>query len=105
MACPMSRQADEMAGVDDVAEWMASEVETMGFLYEETAVADIAKRFGEEFVHADASGHRSVSKAVLDAFHRLTAGTIIWDRWDKCWRDVELGYPPGPPGPHERPIS
>jgi len=89
-----------MADVNDVARWMASEVETMGFLYREAAVAEIADKFGSEFVSTTEKGQPAISKEVLEAFHRLTDDTIIWDRWDKCWRHRDLGYPPGPQVPH-----
>ncbi len=95
----------DMADIDDVARWMASEVDCAGFLYQETAVAHIADDFGAEFLSTDQKGDRAIAPAVLEAFHRLTKDLLIWDRWDKCWRHRDLGYPPGPRGPHERPLG
>jgi hypothetical protein len=75
-----------MAGVNDVADWMVSEVEVEGFLYRDMAVAHIADKFGAEFIYTDEDGKPAISEAVLTAFHELTEGTVYWDRWDKCWR-------------------
>jgi hypothetical protein len=97
-------ETNKVTDTDDVARWMASRVETVGFLYQDVALAYIAENFGNKFVETS-SGHPAIAKPVLDSFHRLTQGLLIWDRWDKCWRHRDLGYPPGPAGPHDPPIN
>jgi len=82
-----------MVDANEVADWMASEVEVEGFLYRETAVTQIAERFGDEFIYVDADGTSAISEAVLSAFRRLTEGAVIWDPWDKCWRQRQVHDP------------
>ena len=38
-----------MVDVNEIADWMASEVDVEGFLYQDLAVAHIAEEFGDEF--------------------------------------------------------
>jgi hypothetical protein len=85
-----------MADANDVADWMASEVEVEGFLYRDWAVSHIADEFGAEFVYEGENGNPEISEAVLTAFYKLTEGTIFWDRWNKCWRQRQADVPLGP---------
>ena len=75
-----------MVDVNEIADWMASEVEVEGFLYQDMAVAHIAQQSGDEFIYTNENGTRAISEAVLSAFRNLTEGTVFWDQWDKCWR-------------------
>jgi len=75
-----------MVDVNEVADWMVSKVEVEGFLYQDMAVAYIAEHFGGEFIYTNEKGTPRISEAVLSAFHKLTEGTVIWDRWERCWR-------------------
>jgi Family of unknown function (DUF6953) len=84
-----------MVDVSEVADWMASEVDVEGFLYQEMAVTHIAERFGDEFVYTDENGTPAISEAVLSAFLKLTEDTVRWDRWDKCWRLRQSHDPAG----------
>jgi hypothetical protein len=84
-----------MAEANEVAEWMASEVEVWGFLYQDSAVAQIADKFGDEFIERNEDGTASISETVLTAFGALTDGAVIWDRWDKAWRQRQPDDPGG----------
>ena len=84
-----------MADINDVADWMASEVDVVGFLYLDMAVAHIADQFGDEFTYTDENGKPAISETVLTAFHKLTQGTVYWDRWDRCWRQRQADDPAG----------
>jgi hypothetical protein len=75
-----------MAEVSEVADWMLSVVEVEGFLYLDRAVSHIAEEFGDDFIDTDENGTPAISEAVLTAFRGLTHGEVIWDRWDRCWR-------------------
>jgi hypothetical protein len=82
-----------MVDVNEIADWMASEVEVEGFLYQDMAVAHIAEQFGDAFIYTNENGTRAISEAVLSAFRNLTEGTVIWDQWDKCWRQRQPDDP------------
>jgi hypothetical protein len=84
-----------MADANDVADWMASQVEVEGFLYRDWAVAHIADEFGDEFVYKDENGNPEISETVLTTFYKLTEGSVFWDRWDRCWRQRVAEDPPG----------
>ena len=75
-----------MADVNDVADWMVGEVEVEGFLFLDMAVAHIADTFGDQFIYTNEHGKPEISEAVLTVFHKLTKDTVIWDRWERCWR-------------------
>lgn len=54
-----------MATVDDVAQWMKSELENTNWLYQETVVYKIKELFGDTFVYLNANGNLSIDKKVL----------------------------------------
>ncbi len=80
-----------MATVDDVAQWMKSELENTNWLYQETVVYKIKELFGVTFVYLNANGNLSIDKKVLAKFRKLTNDTVIWDRGEKAWRKRQ-GY-------------
>ena len=75
-----------MATVDDVAQWMKSELENTNWLYQETVVYKIKELFGDTFVYLNANGNLSIDKKVLAKFRKLTNDTVIWERGEKAWR-------------------
>ena len=80
-----------MAAVDDVAQWMKSELENTNWLYQETVVYKIKELFGDTFVYLNANGNLSIDKKVLAKFRKLTNDTVIWERGEKAWRKRQ-GY-------------
>jgi hypothetical protein len=46
----------------DVAAWMMEEVERVGTLYQDCAVDEIERRFGEEFVYSNENGNPAIRK-------------------------------------------
>lgn len=79
----------------DVAAWMASELRQNGALHQETAVGEIASRFGDEFTRINANGNTAIQKNVLDAFNKLTAADVVWIRSERMWRKREDYDTPG----------
>ena len=59
-----------MATVDDVAQWMKSELENTNWLYQETVVYKIKELFGVTFVYLNANGNLSIDKKVLAKFRK-----------------------------------
>lgn len=80
-----------MATVDDVTQWMKSELENTNWLYQETVVYKIKELFGDTFVYLNANGNLSINKKVLAKFRKLTNDTVIWERGEKAWRKRQ-GY-------------
>lgn len=80
---------------DDVAKWMFSELQREKCLYQETAVYDIASKFGEEFTYYNDNGNPAIGKNVLVAFKKLTGDTVIWERGERMWRFREAYDEPG----------
>ena len=69
----------------EIAEWMVSEVQQNGRLYQERAVRTIASRFGKEFTYSNASGNPAISRRVLRVFNEIKPEGVDWDRWDRSW--------------------
>ncbi len=65
---------------------MVAKVEVLGFLYQSTAVNDIAEHFGAEFTYRDEAGRLAIAKPVLQAFHELTGDAVFWDHGTQAWR-------------------
>jgi hypothetical protein len=72
--------------VEQIARWMAEQVEKETSLYQETTVWEIAKRFGRRFTYTTENGNLAIRKAVLFAFTKLTEDYVVWEREDRCWR-------------------
>ncbi len=96
-----------MATVDDVAQWMKSELENTNWLYQETVVYKIKELFGDTFVYLNANGNLSIDKKVLATFRKLTNDTVIWDRGEKAWRKRTPCPGPALPGlpDHSFPVT
>ncbi|GAK26289.1 DUF6953 family protein [Serratia liquefaciens] len=84
-----------MTTIDDVAEWMKSQVNASVRLYQENAVYKIKHLFGDDFVYKNANGNLSIDKKVLARFKKITADDVIWDRGDKAWRKRNSRDKPG----------
>lgn len=69
-----------------VAKFMLDEILQKGYIYQESVVLDIQKKFGEEYVYENENGNHAISKKVLNEFKKLKEGNDIeWDRSDKSW--------------------
>ncbi len=84
-----------MATVDDVAEWMVSQLNKTHRLYQEVIVRDTRANFGGAFVYINDSGNYAIDKKVLVKFRKLTDDIAIWERGDKAWRKRESYDKPG----------
>jgi hypothetical protein len=79
----------------DVANWMLEELTRTQYLYQETAVWDIASRFGSQFVYDNVAGNMAIGREVLAEFRKLTATTVVWDRGERVWRFRQPHDTPG----------
>jgi hypothetical protein len=71
---------------EDVAQWMLEELHREKYLYQETAVYDIATKFGEIFTYYNDNGNPAIGKNILSAFKKLTGDSVIWERGQRMWR-------------------
>jgi len=79
----------------DVAKWMVEELRRSNYLYQETAVMEIATKFGDDFVYFNENGNLAISKAVLTQFRKLTGESVVWERGERMWRQREIHDEPG----------
>ena len=84
-----------MATVQEVAEWMLDELTRSGELRQETAVADIALKFGYDFTYDNENGSLAIRRDVLAAFRKLTENSVVWDRENRLWRKRDSSDAPG----------
>jgi hypothetical protein len=92
---PLSRTAAGDVTPETIAQWMVSRLEQEGRLYQSDAVSEIAERFGDEFTYENDNGNPAIDKRVTTAFRKITGDTVVWERWDFCWRKREAGDTPG----------
>lgn len=80
--------------IHDVAQWMMEELKQNNYLYQESAVYQIASKFGDDFVYTNSNGNQAIDKKVLAAFRKLNEDEVVWERGEKAWRfrqDYETG--------------
>ncbi|MEQ5092501.1 MULTISPECIES: DUF6953 family protein [Providencia] len=70
----------------DVAQWMYQQVMKTSYFYQEIAVVNIKRFFGNDFVYTNENGNLAISPKVLREFKKLTGDAVVWERGDKCWR-------------------
>jgi hypothetical protein len=78
-----------------VARWMLEQVDLQGDLYQDSAVIDIWKKFGQQFIYENEAGNVVISKPVLAAFRKLTIDIIVWERSERFWRRRDAADSPG----------
>lgn len=74
---------------------MLGELERQRELHQEDVVHEIAAHFGEEFTCENENGNLAISKAVLDAFRKLSGDDVVWCRSERYWRPREEWDLPG----------
>jgi len=74
-----------------IAQWMMDQLDQAGRLYQADAASSIVKRFGPEFIYENENGNPAIDRRVLRAFRRISRDTVVWDRWDFCWRKRKEG--------------
>jgi hypothetical protein len=83
-------QRGSMSTAQEIAEWMAAEVEREGLLIQKVAAFEIEKRFGAEFVYVNENGNRAINPEVLGAFEKLLPQEkAVWVRKARFWRKRE----------------
>lgn len=78
-----------MASAKEVAKFMLEQLEKEKYLYQESVVYDIDKKFGERFVYMNDNGNLAIGRDVLKEFRKLTEETVVWERGERLWRKRE----------------
>ena len=71
---------------DTAAAWMLAQIERDDCIYQDDVVDYLAKAKLEDLLTENADGNQAVAKAVLAAFLKLTATTVVWVKPDRYWR-------------------
>jgi hypothetical protein len=78
-----------------VAEWMLKELKRLGKLHQDTAVYEIAEKFGSRFTYDNEDGNLAIRIDILDAFRELAKDSVVWVHEDRYWRMRAPGDEPG----------
>jgi hypothetical protein len=92
----------EDAPVDEIAQWLAREIEEVGDLTHLTAVFSMRFKFGSQFTFREPIYNRRgeplrdkrgrirmlerIHPDILRALKRLTKNTVVWERNARGWR-------------------
>lgn len=68
------------------ADWMQSELEGQGCLYQDDAVDFLVKSGAEDLLRENTDGNLVLGRSILAAFKKLNASTVVWVKPDKYWR-------------------
>lgn len=68
------------------AEWMQSQLDVHGCLYQDDAVDFLVKSEASLLLRENADGNVVLGRSVLSAFRKLNATTVVWVKPDKYWR-------------------
>lgn len=71
---------------DAVAAWMLAQIERDGCIYQDDVVDYLARAAKDDLLTENADGNQVLGKAVLTAFLKLTAATVVWVKPDRYWR-------------------
>ncbi|MGP2461430.1 DUF6953 family protein [Pantoea ananatis] len=71
---------------EDVANWMVDVLAAEGCLYQDDVVDFLVKANQECLLTENNDGNQVLSKAVLDAFKKLTPNNVVWIRSGFYWR-------------------
>ncbi|WP_373890124.1 hypothetical protein [Massilia sp. DJPM01] len=80
-----------MQTAKDVANWMFDQLTATRYLEQASAVWNIEKKFGKDFVYDNDSGNQAIDKKVLAEFRKLTDGKAVWERGERAWRLLVKG--------------
>jgi hypothetical protein len=70
-----------------VAEWMLKELKRQGKLHRDTAVYEIAEKFGSRSTTYDnKDGNLAIRIDILAEFRELTKDSVVWVQEDRYWR-------------------
>ena len=75
-----------MSGKVAAANWMLSEIERSGCLYQDDVVDHLVKAEQEDLLRENTDGNLVLGKALLEEFRKLTDQAVVWVKPDFYWR-------------------
>ncbi|SOT45108.1 DUF6953 family protein [Burkholderia cenocepacia] len=83
------------ATASDAAAWMKNFIESNAILYQEVAVGEIIRQFGDHLSTVNSNGNLAISAAVLKVFNTITGNDVVWVRSERMWRKRQPYDSPG----------
>ncbi|WP_041825439.1 DUF6953 family protein [Laribacter hongkongensis] len=71
---------------ESIANWMLSQIERDGCIYQDDVVDYLVKAKEEGFLRENGDGNLVVGRKVLDTFRKLTESNVVWVKPDFYWR-------------------
>ena len=84
-----------MSSTESAAQWMHAQIEQFGCLYQDDVVDHLVKAGQESLLRENADGNPVVGTALLNAFRKLNAETVVWVKSDFYWRTRVAEDEPG----------
>jgi hypothetical protein len=75
-----------MAGAEQTATWMLSQIQKDGCIYQDDVVDFLVRADAENLLRENADGNLVLGREVLAAFKKLTESSVVWVRPDRYWR-------------------
>lgn len=72
--------------LNDIVEWMLTNLEKDGCLYQEDVVDYLVKNNLESFLKENADGNLALKLSVNSAFKKKTENNVVWVKPDRYWR-------------------
>lgn len=75
-----------MSDAAAAAKWMQAQIDRDGCLYQDDVVDRLVRIGQEDLLRENADGNLVVGAALLNAFRKLNAETVVWVKPDFYWR-------------------
>lgn len=75
-----------MTVLEQVINWMLTNLEKDGCLYQEDVVDYLVKNNLESFLKENADGNLALKLSVNSAFKKKTENNVVWVKPDRYWR-------------------
>ena len=69
-----------------VANWMLSELEQHGCIYQDDVVDYLVKAKEESFLRENSDGNLVLGRHLLSAFQKITETNVVWVKPERYWR-------------------
>jgi hypothetical protein len=70
----------------EAAGWMLATLERDGCVYQDDVVDMLTRNSGQDLLRENADGNEVLGAAVLNAFMKVSAETVVWVKPERYWR-------------------